>query len=347
LHLPCPPLSLGGVRRDSRSHAAPIWEYVSGYAPDIRGNADLAFLRAFTDDSAAQEGDRRLFLAGYLHRADAWAAFSDHWDAELKAWPAIEYFKASEAHHLSGQFHYKKGWDEAKRDAKIGNLVEIIKAFQPFSFEFSVNRQIFEDELRPVSPYGLGKPHFTMCFAVVAGIASSMAREGINTPIEFIFDEQDGVDADMLLLFPQMKKSLSVEAQNLVDGLPIFKNDRDKRYMPLQAADLLAWHLRREHETGTKLSRTGDLLNKASHLIQETPDEVLRMWADHHSRQPGISLVQSKGRWRNFKKEIQSLQDAGIDPSKIKGPGIYYPDNMPMLARTIDIVKRLFRRHGA
>jgi hypothetical protein len=304
----------------------------------------LAFLQAFTDDSAAQRGDRRLFLAGYLHRADVWTSFSDHWRAELKAWPAIEYFKASEANHLTGQFDYKMGWDEAKRNAKIGNLAAIISHYQPFSFEFSINRKVFEDELKPVSPYGLGRPHFQMCFAVVAGIARYAAQERINVPIEFIFDEQEGVDADIALFFSHLKKGLSIEAQNLIDGAPIFKSDRDDCYIPLQAADLLAWHLRREHETGTTLSVTGDLLNKAGHLTQEIPDEIVRKWADHHGNLPGTPLLQSKGQWRDLKKEIQRLQDAGIDPSKIRGPGIYYPEKPTALGRVIDTVMRLFRR---
>jgi hypothetical protein len=312
--------------------------------PTFGEGADLAFLQAFSDDSAAQEGDRRLFLAGYLHRADTWAEFANHWDAELKAWPAIEYFKAAEAHNLSKQFDYKKGWNEQKRNAKVGNLVEIIRAFQPLSFEFSVNRQIFEDELKPVSPYGLKKPHFTMCFAVVAGIARYLAQEGVDTPVEFIFDEQEGVDADLLLFFSHMKKNLPIEAQNLIEGLPTFKNDRDKRYMPLQAADLLAWHLRREHETGTKLPRTPFLLNKAGHLVQEIPDEALRKWVDHHSKQPGIPMMQSRGQWKDLKREIRRLQDAGIDPSNIRGPGIYYPEGTSALVRAMDKLKRLLRR---
>jgi hypothetical protein len=323
---------------------APIWERVSGYAPDIRGSAGLAFLRAFTDDSAAQSGDRRLFLAGYLHRADAWASFSDDWHAELSAWPSIEYFKASEANALNGQFDYKKDWDEAKRNAKLGNLAAIISHYRPLSFEFSINRQVFEDELKPVSPYGLGRPHFQMCFAVVAGIAQYAAQEGISTPIEFIFDEQQGVDTDIALFFSHLKQGLPIEAQNLIDGSPIFKSDRDKRYMPLQAADLLAWHLRSEHATGVTRPLTGNLLNKDGHLIQEIPDEMVRRWADHHSKLPGIPLLQSKGQWRDLKSEIKRLQDAGIDPSKITGPGVYYPEGKPMISRLIDRVRRLLRR---
>ena len=310
--------------------------------PDICGSAGLAFLQAFIDDSAAQKGDRRLFLAGYLHSAETWAQFSDDWQTELNAWPSIEYFKAREANNLDGQFHHKKGWDEGIRDVKVGNFAAIISHYQPFSFEFSVNRQIFEDELKPVSPYGLGRPHFTMCFAVVAGITRYLAQQGISTSIEFIFDEQQGVDADIAMFFSEMKKSLPVEAQNLIEGSPVFKNDREKRYMALQAADLLAWNLRSEHETGDKVPLLRHLVNENVHLTQQIPDEIVRTWADHHSKQPGVSQVQSRSQWRTLKQEIKRLQEAGIDPAKISRPGIYFPEGTPAIIRAIDKVKRLF-----
>jgi hypothetical protein len=113
----------------------------------------------------------------------------------------------------------------------------------------------------------------------------------------------------------------------------------------LQAADLLAWHLRREHEMRTALPLTNDLLNQTGHLVQEIPDEMVRRWADHHAKQPGTPLLQTKGQWRGLKKEIQRLQDAGIDPAKISGPGIYYPQNSNAFGRAIDTVRRLFRRN--
>lgn len=333
-------------RAESWSWASePVWARVSGHPPHTRASAGLAFLQAFTDDSVAQTGDRRLFLAGYLHRADAWASFSDDWHAVLSAWPAIDYFKASEAYNLSGQFDYKRGWDEVQRDFKMSMLAGVIGKYQPFSFHFSINRQIFEDELKPVSPYGLRQPHFTMCFAVVAGVARYAAQEGIATPIEFIFDQQDGVDTDIALFFSYMKRSLPVEAQGLIDGSPIFKSDRDKRYMPLQASDLLAWHLRREHETGSSLPLTGDLLNKGGHLAQEIPDEVLRDWVDHHSKLQGPGMIQTRTEWRRWRTETKRLIEAGIDPTKITGPGVYYPEGTPFLARAIDRIRRLFRRH--
>jgi hypothetical protein len=34
----------------------------------------------------------------------------------------------------------------------------------------------------------------------------------------------------------------------------------------------------------------------------------------------------SKRQWKDLKNEIKRLQDAGIDPSKINGPGVYYSE---------------------
>lgn len=111
------------------------------------------------------------------------------------------------------------------------------------------------------------------------------------------------MDADIALFFSEMKKALPIEAQNLIDGSPIFKCDRDKPYIALQAADLLAWHLRSEHATGVARPLTKTLLNKDGHLVGEIPDEMLRKWAEHDKKMPGIALTQSKGQWRDFKAE--------------------------------------------
>jgi hypothetical protein len=120
-----------------------MWAHVSGYASRIRGSVGLAFLRAFIDDSVAQQGDKRLSYAGYLHRTDAWAEFSERWDWELRQWPSIEYFKGS-----GDQFD---GWDTPLREAKIAKLADIIQMLEPYSFHFSLNRKLFEEILKPVS----------------------------------------------------------------------------------------------------------------------------------------------------------------------------------------------------
>lgn len=80
-------------------------------------------------------------------------------------------------------------------------------------------------KLKPASPYGLGRPHFTMCFAVVAGLAQFAPQQSMNTPIEFIFDEQQGVDADIGLFLSELRKNLHIEAPRLISDDPRFKSD--------------------------------------------------------------------------------------------------------------------------
>lgn len=57
----------------------------------------MTVFQAFVDDSASDEGEARLFLAGYINAADKWGLFSDAWQEQLSNPPAIEYFKMSEA----------------------------------------------------------------------------------------------------------------------------------------------------------------------------------------------------------------------------------------------------------
>jgi hypothetical protein len=293
----------------------------------------VAFLKAFTDDSASNVGDRRLFLAGYLHNTDVWEAFSREWARELRAWPPIEYFKAKEANRLSDQFDRTRGWNEAMRDARVRNFAEIIAHHKPFSYQFSINRRLVEDELKPISPYGLGRPHFPVCQATVAGIARFVAEKGITELIEFVFDNQEGVDDDMSLFFGELLRALPPDAQRLIEGVPSFRDDRSEGNLPLQAADLLAWHIRKEHETGTRLPLTRLLMNNDGHLVQDIPDDVVRMWAGHHKSQPGADRVRTKRQWREVKDESRRLIKAGIDPSKIRWPGTYYPDSAPLFLR--------------
>jgi hypothetical protein len=293
----------------------------------------LVFLRAFIDDSVAQTGDKRLFYAGYLHRADAWAEFSEAWDWELHQWPAIDCFKGS-----GNQFD---GWDPNLRQAKIENLAKIIQAFEPFSFHFSLNRKMFEEVLKPVAPYGFSQPHFHTCFAVMAGLARHAAEEGFTTPIEFIFDEIDGVNEDVKFVFRDMIKGLPKEVRALISGEPWFKSDREKQFMPLQAADMLAWHVRREHEYPDRpLPLAKELWNPHGHLIGEIPDEMIQGWSDHHKMVPGIASVQTKGQWNKFIREAKKLRSAGIDPAKIKRPGVYYPESAPKILHIVGAIRR-------
>lgn len=137
----------------------------------------------------------------------------------------------------------------------------------------------------------------------------------VKMPIDFVFDEQEGVDADIGLFFDYMKQSLPKGAQRLINGRPVYKND--KLVLPLQAADMLAWHLRREHEVCTPPERLpmADLLcNADGHLSSQIEEPMMKTWAIHHQQQPGIAGLQSKSQWRTFRAEIARLNALGYIP---------------------------------
>lgn len=213
---------------------------VSGYARPYRLNKPLAFIHAYIDDSVSQVGKRRLFMAGFMNRAEAWALFADAWAEELKAHPKIEYLKMAEAQGLKGQF---KGWRREDVDEKLRGLARVISHFKPVSFEFTVDCEDYIRIVKPASPRGLGNPYFSCSLAVISGLSRAVAQHKGKTPIKFIFDRQDGVDDDVRLAFESLKEQLPKRARELISGEPSFEDD--KLVTPLQAADMIAWHLRR------------------------------------------------------------------------------------------------------
>jgi hypothetical protein len=221
----------------------------------------------------------------------------------------------SEAQALEGQF---RGWQRDVCAAKLLKLALVIRDFRPISFQFSLDRNKFYEIYAPSSPKGLANPQFISCFAIVSGVARYAKDVGGNIPVEFIFDEQDGVDIDVQLWFNAMKSVLPRRIKKLISGTPLFRND--KQIIQLQAADMLAWHLRREHERRDSDEKFPvlDLLRRSGEhlLIGEINEATLRRWAKHHDSMPAIANLKTKPQWRKFKKQMAILLSSGFIPPR-------------------------------
>ncbi len=207
----------------------------------------MVSLHAFIDNSASDVGSRRLFLAGYIHGAESWISFSAAWRAALVHPPAIQYFKMAEAQSLRGQF---RQWTQANRDRKLLSLAKVIQDHDPWAVHCSVSRDDYARILAPVAPYPLKNP-YSMCFWAVIQTAAVYHRElGIEgtPPVDFVFDQQGGLGDDAALWYDWMKQQQDPEICELLGDRPIFCDD--KQVVALQAADMLAWHVRRADEGG-------------------------------------------------------------------------------------------------
>ncbi len=289
------------------SPSSNIWGLVNGYSPHVRAKKPLAFFEAYFDDSRSNIGEERLFIAGYLNSAEKWALFVDAWQECLDEKPAIAYLKMLQAQALQGEF---RGWHPDARDAKLSRLAFIVRHFDPLSFEFSVSCRTYRDTLAHFAPRGLN-PHFYCVHGILATVTRFLESRGAVHPVKFFFDEQNGVDTDIALFFDYIRSQLSGGAKDLISGLPTFESDQN--LLPLQAADFLAWHVRREDEGSLSDQALINLL-RTEHVRAHLDDTHLEAWRAEFEQLPGLDRMQSKGEWHKVRAALVAGKAAGFLP---------------------------------
>jgi hypothetical protein len=301
----------------------------------------MVMLQAFVDDSASDRGDRRLYLAGYINLAPKWAGFSDAWERELKRHPAIEYFKMSEAESRStgGQF---EGWSAEDRNKKVLALAHIIENSKPIAIYCSVSREEYSRILAPVVPYALKNP-YGACFWEIMRMTAEYHRGFKGAPpVDFIFDEQGALGTQAAMWYSWLKEGLDPSIRNLLGGPPIFRND--KIVVALQAADMLAWHLRRRHEsTGTENRPTAPLLT-ARVLGKDIDAATLKSSARKMRRVPGVRYVQTKASWRRGRKALEAQIDAGLPAPSMNPIRMHWLYAKVRIGQTINRLRHPRRR---
>jgi hypothetical protein len=273
------------------------------------GEVALTQIQAFIDDSASDKGDKRFFIAGYVARAEVWDAFSKAWSIELACGTPISYLKMSEAKAFRGEF---KGWTMKQRRRKLTKLHRVIESFQLMSFHSSMARDAAFERYKRTAPRGLSSPHFLCGFAAISGVTRYFSDTPESCSIEFVFDTQTGVDEDTDLFFDEMVKRIP-KARSVIAAKPRFVDD--KASAPLQAADFLAWHLRRSHEdngswgSASELDPTG-----VRHLHCGDLDSAIPAWTEFDEQEPGVKQLQTKANWKALKKVVRAQLEADYLP---------------------------------
>ena len=215
--------------------------HLAGHAKEIRDRLPVMVMQLYIDDSG--RNDPPVFvLAGYIARATTWAAFCDEWAAALAEAPAIDYFKMKEAFACNGRF---AGFTAAQRDFKLARLgricVERLNAGITVVTRHDEYESIFEGVISP----GMDTPYFLLSHMMAIAAVEYQNGVGINEPIDLVFDmqmgESEGVQAHFSKIIARGDKTINSRLM----GPPRYMDD--KTTLPLQAADMLAWHMRRHH----------------------------------------------------------------------------------------------------
>jgi len=249
--------------------------------------------QAVIDDSGSEPQSRFFILAGFAAPASGWIGFVSDWKAALAEPPGLAYFKMTEAANFGGQFSRSKGWNEANRDDRLITLTRVIKKHASIRIQAGVRNDHFEQYIRSLpaperrmiieSPYGL------LFMQIILAMATFGDRIGIQEPCDFIFDEQGPFGAEALANWPTFRGLLNNSSRSdlskFVGSTPIFQND--KQFLPLQAADLYAWHLRRHYSR--------------NQFLTVSPDRVLRQF----EAMPSISRFYDESELQRLRAHLE------------------------------------------
>jgi hypothetical protein len=196
------------------------------------------FQIAIDESGRGQESDPAFVLAGYAARVQNWEAFSDRWQEILHKRPHLEYLKAKEAYSLQGQF---RGWTPLQRDERVLELIALIRQFSPSAVKLVISGKEFEQILG--TKKGAFKNVYWLAVAsLTVAVLADRFKQHTREKIEFIFDEGTMKARFFEKSYRAMIASLPKNATELLARKSRMENDR--KFLPLQAADLLAWNVR-------------------------------------------------------------------------------------------------------
>jgi hypothetical protein len=204
-------------------------------------------IQAYIDDSGVSGTDAVFVLAGFIGNAEKWAAFSEAWSQHLKQGPSIRYLKMNEAAKLRGEF---RSWEPEERDRKLAGCVQIIKQFRPDKGIYFINDLIaWKQIVHKMKVKTLADPHFHGFNAIISGVCNEALDSGIDEEVEIIFDQHVIFGPRVSFWYPALKEMIELtnserveRVKKILPPVPMFRDDR--QFVPLQAADILAWLLR-------------------------------------------------------------------------------------------------------
>ena len=200
-------------------------------------------LKVFIDDSGSGGDSPWFVLAGYVGTVEGWDSFDLKWRTVLDGPPKIDYFKSSEAESLrrDGQW---AGISKDERNARIDALIRVIGNCATRSVYVRLQQRDYDDVIKKYVPPEWDNAYFFLFMALIFAATSTEKYLGGKQPIDFVFDSNRRLEKPSLQLYGDC-----MGFPQLADRIADIHYEDEKIFLPLQAADLLAWQIRRRFST--------------------------------------------------------------------------------------------------
>jgi hypothetical protein len=228
-------------------------------------------LQAFIDDS--QTTNPPIFvLAGYLAPIDRWSAFTTRWQAILDMPPRIPYLKMSEV---------RGTLPKHIRDDRINLFHSVIEECVTAGFSIMVPPDAIKRVFEPNDKFASHPVYCAFC-SLVPHLAILINKcFSPSDIIELHFDTQMNEEKRILTAWHFAQHNAIVGSPTLrqiLSTVPHFCDD--KSVLPLQAADLHAWWIRRRHVErmtgGERLEAPWKSKNTIEYMNISVTEEQLR-----------------------------------------------------------------------
>lgn len=236
-------------------------------------------------------------MAGYVARNDQWISFEIEWKQALAEF-GIPFFHMSE--FAAKQSIYRR-WSVAEREARYERLVNIINRHTVCSIGIIISRIDYAAAMGAIAPtmpsgiYG----YIFRAFPIAVGMM--LARKGYADPqIVYVLDRGRGIGPEIGLMDKMMMELDEIAHEHGKELNPLgylsARTEDKQRFVPLQAADILAYQLYRDgfkyHRQfkDRRLSKHLQMLKtKDSHWERWTESEI--RWSMHTSRPILMNLL--------------------------------------------------------
>jgi hypothetical protein len=200
-------------------------------------------LQGYVDDSGSEPSSQTIVLAGYVLPASAWLKFTDDWNSELLRGRPIKWLhmKDTGQHAKKGEF---VGCTLDQMEAKLLPLANIIKQYQPIALTCHAEWAEYEkfknhSKLAKFVP----NPYKVLFYEIIKIMYGFGKRKNNLLQVDFVFDRQGPVGTEACSWYEEFKAALPPTAKPFFGATPRFEDDT--KVLPLQAADMFAWYLRR------------------------------------------------------------------------------------------------------
>lgn len=205
-------------------------------------------IQAYIDDSYDRNGV--YVLAGCIGSSESWAAFSDEWSKMLPNWGVL---------NNNNKYHFKMSEMNAtpERLARVPTFLATMEKHILGYVSAKINiAELKRAQVRIAVPgIAIDWTEYDPFFVTFRALLDMFHIERKNMiemlgeeKIDFYFDDQSQKNR-IIAMWDNYIKNRPEEIRNYYGETPRFENDGD--FLPLQAADLLAWWVRKMYAEET------------------------------------------------------------------------------------------------